>query len=331
MIDLTGYGVKDLRAFLVVKAGYDQDEADSLSKVDIAKIIRSNPKLEEALISNTPVDFDFENAELLDTDPAIPTNRPQYIPPPQEPDRPKKGSKEWNDYVLGLFTSDEYIELQMSDGGKIKGIKCDGLRRVATLLFGEPISSKPVERGVHYPDYSINQRTDQAKLKNPPFAWVQYEVIFNGPYYPITYGALADVNANNIDAKFLPFALATAETRAEARALKKALNIKILAAEELTLSDTAESVSSITQAEWEEPRLTSIQKVGITNVCKKLKLSLYKTINLSKDKDLVYFNPENVRYSSIEDLTKVAASTLMTYLNDLQQNKLKKDDSLLEE
>lgn len=54
----------------------------------------------------------------------------------KEEQRPDVLSPEWNDYVLELFTEKELI-----DGNPLT----TGLRRVAELLIGEIISSKPTD------------------------------------------------------------------------------------------------------------------------------------------------------------------------------------------
>ena len=51
-------------------------------------------------------------------------------------DTPSVTSPEWNDYVLSLFEENE-----LYDGRPL----CAGLRRVAELLLGEIVSSKPTQ------------------------------------------------------------------------------------------------------------------------------------------------------------------------------------------
>jgi len=61
----------------------------------------------------------------------------------------------------------------------------------------------------------------------------------------VRYSEVADSWEGNTDDMFCAFAVAIASTRAEARALRKALKIKGVAAEELTKKDTAKIVRDI--------------------------------------------------------------------------------------
>ena len=322
-VNFSRFSVNELRTFLIQKE-YDEEEVNSRKKLDLVDFIQSEG-LGDELVEMFPdeeetdeVESNFEEAEL---DADITGKGTDAIV-----NQVRRGTPEWNEYVLSLFTEDEYVEIPVDGGSKkIKAVKCEGLRRVADFLFGIVIS-KPEDSGVHYPDYTISKASDLAKLHNPPFAWVRYVVVFEDGQ---TWGGCADVNFNNIDPKFLPFAFSTAETRAEARALRKALRIKILAAEEFTPIDTAASVSAITTADWSEGEITDQQKGCIDRMCKKLGISVYKLINCQKEGTKVYFDETKIRNNSIDDLTNKKATGVITMLNELQQNKLTKDESLV--
>lgn len=330
-VNFSRFGVGELRDFMESK-GYE--DSHSRKKLDLVQQIKDD-NLEDELDAFFPeeeseeLEAEFQQAEFDRAELEHEIIERHHV---GLPNQPAKGSPEWNDFVLKLFTQDEYVDVRVDGGSKtIKGVKCDGLRRVAQLVLGEIVESFAVDSGVNYPDYSITKNVDLVKLQNPPFAWVRYIVAFSGPYgQTIRWGGCADVNFNNTDPKFLPFAFSTAETRAEARALRKALGIKILAAEELTSLDTAASVENITNADWAKGPITDQQISVINNLSRKMKISVYKLINCRKHEDRVVYEGDK-RNPSLESLTNEAGIKIIRMLNELQQNKLVKDDTLLEE
>ena len=125
---------------------------------------------------------------------------------------PDPTSPEWNDYVMGYFQEDELI-----DGRPLAA----GLRRVAELIMGPIVESGPTQ--VFPPQ---NDR-------DPGRATVIWKIRFeNGN----TYSDVADCWEGNTDNKYVAFSVATAATRSEARALRKALKISCL----LYTSDAAD-------------------------------------------------------------------------------------------
>ena len=147
----------------------------------------------------------FEDVEL-----ATPSNTDTGVVDVIQEDRPKTTDPEWNDYVLSLFDKSE-----MYDGRPL----CHGLRRVAELLFGNIMVSRPVKVFPPQDDNGVGRAT------------VIWEVVFeNGS----AFSDVADCWEGNTDDTFCAFNTATAATRAEGRALRKALRLKTVAAEEMT-------------------------------------------------------------------------------------------------
>lgn len=133
----------------------------------------------------------------------------------------------WDDYVMSLFEGDEVVE---EDGNKF--VRVDGLRRVAPLVLGDYVYSGPI------------QVFPSMELDAPGRATVLYKVEFaNGQ----TFTEVADCWWGNTDDKFLPHTVAVASTKAEARALRKALRIKAVSLEEITRKDTAQISRQATQ------------------------------------------------------------------------------------
>ena len=136
---------------------------------------------------------------------------------------PDPTSPEWNEYVLSLFDDSE-----LYDGRPL----CHGLRRVAELLMGRIVSSKPTQ---------VFAPTGGDEIGRATVIW---EIIFEDGSL---FSDVADCWEGNTDDAFCVFNTATAATRAEGRALRKALRIKTVAAEEMTNKNTASIVRSISQ------------------------------------------------------------------------------------
>lgn len=217
----------------------------------------------------------------------------------QEESRPDPNSVEWSDYVMTLFHPSEMV-----DGKPLTA----GLRRVAEMLIGEIVSSKPVQ---------VSARPD--KDSRIEHVTVVYEVQFrvlggDGDHYIKTYADCADVWEGNTDDLYAVHGSATASTRAEGRALRKALKIKTIAAEESCKKDVSKFLSSTTQTPGEE-RINKDQINFIGLKCKKLDIDVVK-----------FYNSGEKFYNSIHEIKKDVASKMVKRLNDLS-----KDNTLIEE
>lgn len=230
----------------------------------------------------------FENVEELKT----PSNTDTSVKDVVLVDAPNMLSKEWHEYAMGLFAADELI-----DGHPL----VSGLRRVAELVIGQIIFSGPTQVfPVQTPDHHGR-------------ATVVFTVTFaNGS----TYAEVADAWEGNTDDTFCAYAVAIASTRAEARALRKALKIKSVAAEELTKKDTAKIVRDISKQKTsstgdydEQGRMSDAQYNFIDIKCKQLNINGSK---LFKD----VFKVDNNR-----KISKKIASDIIDQLNEYQRDK----------
>lgn len=213
---------------------------------------------------------------------------------------PTPTSPEWNDYVLGLFDESELYE-----GRPL----CAGLRRVAELLLGRIVSSRPTQV---FPPMSGDQIGR---------ATVIWEVVFaDGSLF----SDVADCWEGNTDDAFCVFNTATAATRAEGRALRKALRLKTVAAEEMTKKNTASIVRSIsqtknvaTEGEYDDSqRMTDPQANFIDVKCKQLNLNVAE------------FFKEVFEVNVKRNVNKGQASAAIQKLNDFQQDKSLIPDSI---
>ncbi len=206
----------------------------------------------------------------------------------------KPTDPEWNDYVLGHFS-----EKELFDGRPL----CAGLRRVCELLLGRIVISRPTQ---------VFPPTAADEIGRATVVW---EVVFEDGSI---FSDVADAWEGNTDDTFCVFNTATAATRAEGRALRKALRLKTVAAEEMTTKNTAEIVKNISQTsaikkvqgEYQSTgRMTENQERFIDGKSKQLDIhpaKLFKEVfNLSVSKKI----------------DKKQASDAIEKINEYQQNK----------
>lgn len=207
-------------------------------------------------------------------------------------DAPHMLSPEWHDYAMTLFNDDELV-----DGHPLVA----GLRRVSELVLGQIIFSGPTKV------FPVTRDDHHGR------ATVVFSVKFsNGS----EYSEVADSWEGNTDDMFCAYAVAIASTRAEARALRKALKIKGVAAEELTKKDTAKIVRDIskntnsTSGNYDDQgRMSDAQYNFIDIKCKQLNINgsllLKEVFNVSQNKKV----------------SKKIASDIIDRLNEYQRDK----------
>tara|TARA_B100001778_G_scaffold334979_1_gene350158 strand:- start:2116 stop:2880 length:765 start_codon:yes stop_codon:yes gene_type:complete len=230
----------------------------------------------------------FAGVEELQT----PSNTDTSVKNVVSEDTPSMLSPEWHDYAMTLFQEDELM-----NGHPL----VTGLRRVAEIVLGPmsfsgPTWVKPTDRDDHHGRATV--------IFTIEFA--------NG----LRCSEVADSWEGNTDDMFCAFAVAIASTRAEARALRKVLKIKGVAAEELTKKDTAKIVRDISKQQSssagdynDQGRMSDAQLNFIDIKCKQLNINGAK---LFKD----MFNVDQRK-----KVSKKVASDVIDVLNDYQKNK----------
>jgi hypothetical protein len=236
---------------------------------------------------NTTQDDDlFANVQLQ-----TPSNTETSVKNVVLTDAPSMLSSEWHDFAMTLFDPSELI-----DGHPLVA----GLRRVSELVLGPIIFSGPTQV------FPVQREDHHGR------ATVVFSVEFaNG----MRYAEVADSWEGNTDDMFCAFAVAIASTRAEARALRKALKIKGVAAEELTKKDTAKIVRDISNTKAssdgdynEQSRMSDAQYNFMDVKCKQLNIDgkkLFKEFNVDSGKKV----------------SKKVASDIIDKLNDYQRDK----------
>lgn len=203
---------------------------------------------------------------------------------------PSMLSPEWHDYAMQFFTDKELI-----DGNPLTA----GLRRVAELLIGEIVFSGPI-------------KVDRIETGDPiGKTTVMYQVVFSvtnkqGNKASKTYVDVADVWAGNTDDMFAVHAPATASTKAEGRALRKALKLRVVAAEELCKKDVSQFLSQQSNQMDERIKPEQIKYIDIN--CKKLNIDVVKFINSGEK-----------TYSSIYEIKRETAAKMVDLINKIKR------------
>lgn len=266
--------VDNMRAELL-KLGEPEDIVASMKKNDL------KTKLLELYNKRTDEDMSF-SMEKLEEDNSQTLEGAVGV---------KYASPEWSNYVMGLFQPDELM-----DGYP----KVNGLRRVANLVLGDIIFSGPVNTLISHGEVKsivVNYEIHVEWKLNIPVGFG------NLGFTPQVrkFGALADCQENS-STMFGRHPAATADSKSESRALRKALALNVIAAEEV-LTGAADEMPSTKGA----AKITSALRSVIVAKCSSLKINL---IEILSDRG---YKP------NIEDLTMEEGRDLFTYINSFQQ------------
>lgn len=235
---------------------------------------------------------------------------------------PKWGSPEWQKFVMGFFYPEE-----LYDGYP----KCFGLRRVARELLGDIIVSRISHMSV-IPQVVIDQSGSERTSRAVTIA---YELIINFKT-ELPVNVFFDINTVNLrnEKTFTGVAdciedtrsvfgrhpAASAETKAESRALKKALGLSILTAEE-KISGYDELDKSNTQQPEQQDQI-------INKELKNFIEAKAKTFNKPLEEIVLDFAKSNNRDDLIELFNKTNSigqfkiedgRALFTFVNKYQQ------------
>lgn len=198
-----------------------------------------------------------------------------------EPDPPQYGKEGWEEYVMSRFKEDELFE------GKHPTL--NGLRRVANELFGGLTRSAVVKL--------------ERNWEGRGSAYCVYEIILHPG---VTFHGCGDSTEHNTHEAYSIYPVALAENRAEARAYRKALMLKTVAAEEMKeTKNEFTSVLSSTSEYSDNDLMSSQQEIIIKTKCKQQSI----------DYDLF------IKENSSGKPTRKEAIDLISKLNDLQQGR----------
>lgn len=134
--------------------------------------------------------------------------------------KPNITDVEWTEYVLGLLSDDEKIS---------ENPTTDGLRRIFEIALNCVITES-VSTVVQSPEPNNEKRATVVHS----LTYILKDGVVEPPFNKITVNGAADVYWGNCDKVYRNHPVAVAETRAEGRALRRALRLrKVLAAEEV--------------------------------------------------------------------------------------------------
>lgn len=312
MINFESKNVDQLRALLVSNNAKTEEEAQATKGktnlvYEVKKAIASGLIRDYSAIQDTddgaieiPLELEEIGEEVTYQDP---------IAKPEKTKLPKIHSLEWQDFVLAQFSSEELLGI-----GKGKYPTVVGLRRVVELLLGEIVFSGPTQVFPALDGASVGRASVLYKLD---IAWRADNtyVDLNAGLPLRTFCATAEAWSENIpDDRFKPYPLTIAETRAEGRALRKALFLKIQSAEEIvgTEMPTKESVSVVEEYNENEP--ISTQQISVIR-------SMCVNLNIDVDK----LAPD------VQNLKKKDGTELLKKINQYQTGDIKIPNDLLKE
>lgn len=188
-----------------------------------------------------------------------------------------------------LFASD--IGLRKEDGKEMKVVYLRGLQRLAQ------------EAGLRRSYCKFNFIT-KADTGTVGIMQAIYELEFEDG--SIWTGS-ADCNQNNTNSKFMAFPTAVAESRAEARALRKALGIGIISSEEVGFADGG-AIESIQASSGK--RIDSQVVKAIEKLCES------RSIPTAQLLEEVLTNDRNSAVFELSELTVDEGQKAMSWLND---------------
>lgn len=197
---------------LLIEEGYEEKQVAAMSTKEINSTLKELKNAQKQLDNISPPEVDGQ-LPLFEGDIAVGLDKiGEQIKKAEIDNTPDMSSPEWNSYVMSLFTKDELI-----DGAP----KVDAIARVARKVIG-PFSTKTII-------------TQNPALNNDYRAVCIVTLAFTD----ITIDGSADSCYKNTDVMFAKYPTAVAETRAYGRALRRALMLQTVAAEEKS-SDTTD-------------------------------------------------------------------------------------------
>ena len=188
---------------------------------------------------------------------------------------------EWSEYVL-----DNMHDTELRDGNPT----VDGLRRVTEKVYGEIIES--TSDVLELPSAGGRRCTIKHTLKIRKY---ETDAI-------ITVDGCVDVRYDKVPFPFNDHLVATADTRSEGKALRRALKLRVVTAEEMDNSAEDDVMAA-------EEDITDQQILAINQMCKRLDINL---INFVKE---ICAGVE-----SIKTVSNLQGRMLLSSLSEYQRN-----------
>jgi len=187
---------------------------------------------------------------------------------------------EWSEHVL-----DQLHDSELKEGNPT----VDGLRRVTERIYGEILESTSdvLELPTESKRCTIKHTVKIRKYSTDSV---------------ITVDGCVDVLYDKIPYPFNDHLVATADTRAEGKALRRALKLRLITAEELQNTEEDDVMSS-------DEEVTDQQILAINQMCKRLNINLVKIVNMKHP------NSESIR-----EVNNLEGRLLLSTLSGYQRN-----------
>lgn len=197
---------------------------------------------------------------------------------------PKYSSSKWHDFI---YTQFEPYELDNTGNPTLPG-----LRRLVEKYLGEIIFSGVVDLKVAPPDGECgwsccNYKLDIAWKKDVEFIGVSADSL---GYITKTFMGVAEAHKNNLSKPYDKFVAPMAESRAEGRALRKALGLRVMSADEALTDEIPDEMIADNQLSF------------IKIKCSQLKINPDKLSNKFCNNDLT----ECTREQAVELISKLS-------------------------
>lgn len=263
---------------LLIEAGHSEDSISDLSRWDKIKLLRG--KQDEGVPNLDRLNLEVEEEKMGDNEES---NGVEDVNP-TDPG--------WTEWVMKQLTKDEFYNGHP---------KTEGLRRISEVLLGDIVSSVS----------DVKQTPD---LMNERRATVVHTITFATER---TFSGAADVYWGNTDKPFRNHPVATAETKAEGRALKRALKLKnVVTAEEIAseVADHGEADAAAYAAQAEgmfiHPQQIKLLEIMCGNTGRGLNINVEKFVEETLKK----------KYNTIKEVSKIEALELVKKASEYQQD-----------
>ena len=268
--------VEEIRNELINKYGWTKEYAYTIKGK--ANLIGELNKLQNQEPDEESIEFDNLDVTIVEDEDDL-SNKDRDVP------RPSMFDLGWTDYVVGMLDKKEMIS---------GNPKTDGLFRIAQKLFGRAsIYSNPIHASLGA-------------------AVIKVTVVFpDGDTYEDVAEVYTEEQFRNTDDPYSKYPAATAHTRALGRALRRALNIQVTTAEELSSAALAETIVPHDEQRT-EGGITDTQIRFIDLLCKPEKLDL----NVKNVVNNLFPSTNN-----INDLSHSSALHINEKLSEWQQNR----------
>jgi len=303
MVDFSKLKVEEIKQMILDEEWFTVEQLEEMDIKGKSQWVNLYKSLNPETLEHGEELFTFEENKQTEVK-IVENNNPTY-------DDPK-----WQDYVMSNFERAELID------GKYPSV--NGLRRVVELLLGEIVNAGPIEIKTTMDSDSPGKAVVTYEIQ---IAWklncVFESVNFDG--YPIkTFRAVGSSWHGNTDDMYAVFPEAIAETRAEGRALRRALRLGVVCADELTKKNTAEivrqKVEKSTDGNWDESESIKDNQISsIKILCDRLNIDLVKFINSGSK-----------QYKDITEVSRQTAANMIKKLNEYQNSSNSSSDIPIE-